>query len=108
MCGSPPCSRPASERDWFLVLFEQCPERRDDRWFRRADRRDRLIALPAAAQRLVERGKIVRGGLLGLGIFVLQPVFLTLGIEQIEEIGEAAIIAFLRQLHRVPAGAGTL
>lgn len=69
-------SPPAPDR-WaasLLPLVRQSAEHRDDRWLGLADRRQQIIALPTAAERLVQQDELQCDGLLGDDPLVLLHV----------------------------------
>src|SRR5882672_8145740 len=92
-----------------ILGLQQLAESGDDGGLRLANRRQRLMVFPAAAQRLEEIDEVVGRRRLRDGVLFLEFEFGTLGVEDIQEVGEAAIIAFGGEGHGPLArGQGTV
>src|SRR5437763_543875 len=76
----------------------------EERGTRAADWGEGLVAFPAAAEGFVDGDEIAGGGLLAYRVVVLQSIELALGVEQIEQLGEAAFVPLGRQLDGALAG----
>ena len=76
----------------------------NDRRVRVPDRRNDFVRRPAAAERLIERHKAVAGKPDNFGALLLQRELLPLRIENVEEVGQAAVVALGRHLGRLARG----
>src|SRR6202163_1148875 len=65
--------------------------------FGAADGRDILVLLPAAAERVTQIDERIGGALLSGGVFIFKAVLLTLGVHDVQEIGQSALVALLSQ-----------
>src|ERR1700733_594110 len=83
-----------------VVAAEKPVKSCDHGGFRPPPRGYLLVLLPAAPERLVKIDERLGGALLCGGVFIFKAELLTLGIHDIEEIGQAAIVALLCQGHR--------
>src|SRR5579862_3512863 len=77
---------------------QNAAKRRDNRGLRQADRGDRLVVLPAAAEALVQPDELLALRDLGFGELRLQIVQLPFGVDDVEEVGQPAIIARVCQV----------
>jgi len=82
---------------------QQLPESGDDGGLRLTNRRQRLMLFPASAQRLEEVNEMVGRRLLRHDVLLHEFEFGSLGVEDIQEVGEAPIIAFGREGHSLLA-----
>ena len=97
---------PASRRAGSRVRTRQhAAKRGNDGRLRAPDGRNGLIVLPPAPQAFVKLHELLALSHLRLRVLLLQIVELTLGIDDIEEIGEAAIVADLDDAQRPSPGA---
>src|ERR1700722_5546176 len=79
-------------------------DRGDHRRVRAPDRRDDFIWRPTAAERLIERHKTVPRKPDDFGALLLERELLPLGIQHVEEVGQAAVVAPGRSPRRLTGG----
>ena len=85
------------------ILREALDGRHECR-IRMPDRRNDFVRRPAAAKRLIERHEAVACKSDDLGALLLQRELLPLRVENVEEIGQAAVVALGRDLGRLTRG----
>ena len=68
---------------------------------RMPDRRNDFVRRPAAAERLIERHETVTCQSNDFGTLLFQSELLPLGVKNVEEVGETAVVALARHFGRL-------
>jgi hypothetical protein len=80
-------------------MIRQPPNRSRDGRLRFRDRRQSVITLPPTAKCLVEQDELDRDSLLGDDALLLHLKLLALGVENLQDVRQATVIALERQIN---------